>query len=320
MRLRDTMNKISESIIYEKNFFEHRNILIIGENTAGKSKTISSIVKDLWDKEQPIYYICSWNRRIANKREEMKKTFKDIKPREVVCTRLESENFNSDVFTSDLGMELVMNELYSNAPKYTLLFKDYLGVEVSASSREVDNFIFEDSLVINNESFENLSDAQVSMMRILMEVNFAYENNCKYIFIDEFDINLDHINSGRFLEWLKEKYGGLIFIISAHSLYTVLNLRDFDIIKIKKNYTTKEQNLCVFFDSNDLDNVEIIDKKLFGNSYTTSEIDEQISSNLKSLLSHKKVDQSYINRLANSNKLTTKQKVVVNFIKERMGE
>lgn len=321
MRLSETIDKIINAIYEEKNFFEHRNILLVGENISGKSKTIAKIVKELFDRKAPVYYICSWNRKIINKRTELKKTFRDISPEKIVETRLCDSYFNEDVFCDDLGIELTMNEIYTNTPKYTKLFMEYLELEISTSIKNQDiNFIVgEDELLVNGHNFEQLSDAQVSMMRLLMEINYAYEQECRYIFIDEFDINLDHKNSGAFLEWLNDKYENIIFIVSAHSLYTILNLKDFDIVKIVKSYTYEEDNLCVFFDSNDLDNVDIIDKKLFYNNYNPNELDELISSSLKCILSNIPVNHEDIEIIEKSSGLTTRQKVVLDFIKQRMG-
>lgn len=319
MRLSETIDKIMNAIHEEKNFFEHRNILLVGENISGKSKTIAKIVKELFDRKEPVYYICSWNRKIINKRTELKKTFKDISPEKIVETRLCDNYFNEDIFCDDLGIELTMNEIYMNPQKYTELFREYLKLEISTvtNNQGINLMICEDILLVNKHNFEQLSDAQVSMMRLLMEINYAYEQKCKYIFIDEFDINLDHKNSGAFLEWLKSKYENIIFIVSAHSLYTILELRDFDIVKIIKSYTNVEDNFCVFFDSNDLDNVDIIDKKLFYNNFNPNELDELISSSLKCILSNVPVNDDDIETLENAS-LTTRQKVVLDFIRQRM--
>ncbi|MTK06675.1 MAG: hypothetical protein F8N38_06295 [Hungatella sp.] len=321
MNLNDTIEKILNSIIEDKNFFEHKHILFVGENTTGKSRTIAKIVTELFYKKKPIYYMCSWNRKIVNVRNEAIKTFKDIDYERVIKARLDSINYNKDIFHDELGTELLMNELYLNTDKYSELFDGFLSIKVSKTTIKFEKELYgiwnEEVLEINEGSFEQLSDAQVSMMRILMEVNFAFEKGCKYIFIDEFDINLDHKNSSDFLEWLKAKYTDIVFIVSAQSLYTILNLRDFDVVKIIKNFKSEIDNLCVFFDSNDLDNVDIIDKKLFASNYKISEIDERLSSNLKCILSNVPINKKDINIIEQSQKLTTRQKVVLNFIKQR---
>ena len=67
-----------------------------------------------------------------------------------------------------------------------------------------------------------------------------------------------------------------------------------------------------------MDNVDIIDKKLFNSSYHSSNVDDQLSSNLKCILSNIPIKNSEIGKIKESGNLTTRQKVVLDFIEKRM--
>lgn len=192
----ETKRKLIEAFANGKKYGKHYHNIFVGANATGKSNMLASIVKGLSDKHIPVYYICSWNRKIVNKRTELKKTFEHLSVEDVLETRLNEKFYNQDIFMNELGIELVMNELFMEYKKYTELFRRFLKIEVTAVERTgdiVENG--EDLLEVNGEVFEKLSDSQISMMRMIMEVNYAYEQNCRYVVIDEVDINLDHTNS-----------------------------------------------------------------------------------------------------------------------------
>lgn len=311
-----------ESLSNDKKFYKHEHSIFVGANTTGKSNMLASITKELSDKNIPVYYICSWNRKIVNKRIELQKTFKNLFIQSIIQTRLNDKFFNQDVFMNELGIELVTNELFINVDKYTKLFQDFLNIQIGVSNKRIGNDLVEeqeDLLEVNGRKFEELSDSQISMMRMLMEINYAYEQKCKYVVIDEVDINLDHNNSSYFLEYLKEKYQGIYFIVSAHSLYTILNLHDYNVIKIIGKYFDKKASICEFYDSNDLDNVEIIDKKLFSGMYRKNDLDEKLGNYLRIVLAGEDIDKEEINCLVENKNLSTRQQIVLNYLRKILG-
>lgn len=323
MTVEETKKKMIEDLSNNKKFYKHKHTIFIGANTTGKSNMLAFITKNLLDNNIPVYYICSWNRKIINKRIELQKTFKNLSVQKINMTRLNEKFFNQDIFMDELGMELVTNELFTNVDKYTQLFKDFLDIQIGIFKKDESKDLVaeqEDLLEVNGREFETLSDSQISMMRMLMEINYAYEQKCKYIIIDEIDINLDHNNSSDFLEYLKVKYQGIHFIVSAHSLYTILNLRDYNVIKIIGKYFDKKESICEFYDSNDLDNVEIIDKKLFSGIYRKNELDEKLGNYLRIALAGEYINKEDIDSLLENRNLTTRQQVVLNYLRRILGE
>ncbi len=321
MTVEETKKKIVTALFNDGKCYKHKHNIFVGANTTGKSNMLASIVKGLSDKSIPVYYICPWNRKIVNKRTELQKTFKNLSVQSIVQTRLNEKFFNQDVFMDELGTELVTNELYMNTGYYTELFQDFLCIAIGISNRGTDLVEEqEDLLEANGKKFEELSDSQISMMRMLMEINYAYEQKCNYVIIDEVDINLDHINSSGFLEYLKRKYQEICFIVSAHSLYTILGLNDYNVIKIVGKYFEKSESLCELYDSNDLDNVEIIDKKLFADIYKINKLDDDLGNYLRLVFAGEKIEKEELNCLIKNNKLSIRQQIVLDYLKKKLGE
>lgn len=328
MNVSKLIEKIIESILNEENYYKYEHLLIVGENNSGKSKILKSVIKGV--KSKNVYFIDSCNRKIVTERNNFN-TFSDISINDITEKRIEDKYFNKlDVFTDNYGGEIVLNELIDNIEKYNNLFQEILGISacIKENSYQLEqkqgmegteiNIVDSKndiSVYIDGTELELLSDAQQSMIRILMELNFAYNQGCRMIFIDEFDMNLDHINSADFIEKLKKKYVDAKFIVSAHSLYTVLGANNFDIVKIIKKYEKIEENLFTIFDSNELDNIEIIDKKLFRRNYIENELDIKLSNILKHAILGQDVN---IDELGQRSDLSLRQRVIYDFIAERV--
>lgn len=331
MKLEDIIKKIEEDLINDKLYFKHRDLLIVGENTSGKSKIIKEVVKYLMENKVPVYFIDSCNRNIITKERErdIVYTFEKLDIEQVITERLKEKNFNKiDIFDGDSGIETALNEIIKNFELYEKLFNEIINITLEKRKKEegkdLDYFLSKDEerideeIYVNGEHLNIASDSQHAMMRILMEVNFAYQRGCKIIFIDEFDINLDYKNSADFINKLKDKYNDARFVIAAHSIYTVLNIDSFDVLKILKKYDTVDQNLCINFDSRDLDNVEIIDRKIFGSRENKNDIDILLSEALKFILSGVKIDRDVRKKIEALTDLSIRQRVVYEYIKERL--
>ena len=322
MKLDYIIEKIKNDLINNKLYFNHFDLLIVGENTSGKSKIIKEVVKKLKENSVLVYFIDSCNRNIITKRSELFDTFEKLDIKLVVEERLKDQNFNKiDIFDGDSGTEIALNEILQNFELYKELFKEILNIKLEKKKEEIeglDDLIDEEEIYVDGENLNIASDSQHAMMSILMEVNFAYQRGCKIIFIDEFDINLDYKNSSNFINKLKEKYHDARFVIAAHSIYTVLNIESFDVLKILKKYNIVDENICINFDSRDLDNVEIIDRKIFGSSEQDNEIDVLLSETLKSILTGIEINSHVKKRIEDLTNLSIRQKVVYEYIKERL--
>ena len=332
MKLEDIIKKIENDLINNKLYFKHSDLLIVGENTSGKSKIIKEVVKGLMENKVSVYVIDSCNRNIIITEEDEQNifdTFENLDLEMVVTERLKDKNFNNiDIFDGKLEIEIALNEIIKNFELYKELFNDIINITLEKrkkeAGRDLDYFLSKneekipEEIYVNGEHLNVASDSQHAMMRILMEVNFAYQRGCRIIFIDEFDINLDHKNSADFINKLKDKYNDARFIIAAHSIYTVLNIDSFDVLKIIKKYDNVDENMCINFDSRDLDNVEIIDRKIFGSSDKQNDIDILLSETLKSILSGVEIDSDVKQKIEALTNLSIRQKVVYEYIKERL--
>lgn len=332
MNVEGVIEDLIETLIKDKNYFKYKDILIVGENNSGKSKIIKEIIKRLKDEDNfknKLYFIDSPNRKILTERTGFS-DFSKLKLEEIVDARVQNKNFNKkDVFTDSYGSEVILNEIIEHFDDYLELFKKVLDINLSIEKFNYElnqNGVSESlnitddkdgtKIYLDEEELDIVSDARQSMIRILMEINFAFKQGCKCILIDEFDMNLDYINAGKFIEKLKDIYPGIRFIITAHSIYTILGANDIDVIKIVKGYEKIEDNECILFDGNDLDNIEIIDKKIFVRAFKENTTDTILSEMLKNCILQKDVD---LNNL-DINKLSFRQKVVYDFISERISK
>lgn len=319
MNIKEVSNMMKQAIINETNLFKYKDIIIIGENTSGKSKLLKDIIKCVEIKN--IYFIDSKNRTIPTKQGMISDEFSKFEINEIVSYRGHKDNFNKkDVFSPDSGAEIALGELINHKERYITLFKDTLDIDMKYEIS--DDFVDDpvEQITINGDNLSLISSGVQSMLRILMEVDYASERGCKVIVIDEFNTNLDHTTSADFFIKLREKYSGIRFIITSHSIYTIRDVNDVDVIKIYKNFDSVENNACEFFDSNDLDNLEIIDRKLFSinGEVKRDETDILLSNVLKLILCKSSINEELEVKIKNIPKLNLRQEIIYNFIVERI--
>lgn len=320
MVVKDVVNIIKKSIIENINFFKYKDMIIVGENTSGKSKLLRDTIEALINNE--VYFIDCKNRLIPTKRGLIGDEFNKFKIHEIVGIRIEKDNFNKkDIFSNDSESEIALGELIKNSSKYIKLFKEVLDVDMR--HEDTTNFVQDEieQVYINSNKLREISSGVQSMLRILMEVNFASENKCKVVFIDEFNTNLDHKTSSEFFVKLRNKYVDMRFIITTHNIYTLRGVDNADVLKIYKDFEEADNNSCEFFDSNDLDNLEIIDRKLFSGTTERNKKGKEdilLANALKILLSGGTLDTEIVHTLKLINNLTLRQKIVYNYIFERV--
>ncbi|MBS6508641.1 MAG: hypothetical protein KH369_10640 [Paraclostridium bifermentans] len=320
MNVKDITKLMKQAIVNDTNFLLHKDMIIIGENTSGKSKLLKDLIKAL--NNNSIYFIDSKNRTIPIKEGVLGDEFNKFKVEEIVEYRIKPENFNRrDVFYTGSGSEIVLGELIKYNSKYTQLFKDILGINMTY---EKSNDFVQDigeQICIGKDKLSKISSGIQSRLRILMEVNYASENNCKVVIIDEFNTNLDYKAASEFFIQLKEMYSHIRFIITSHSIYTLRGIDNADVVKIYKEFEEAEENSCEFFDSKDLDNLEIIDRKLFsGSSYATQKnsTDILLSNILKRVILEEEIDPNLEKDVIEMQGLTLRQKIVQEYILDRI--
>lgn len=318
MNVKEIIDLILKSIEENTNFFQYRDMIIIGENTSGKSMIIKQVIKNI--NNERIYFIDVKNRTIPTKDYLIKENFDDIEIKDLLSYRVERDVFNKkDVFLSDKGSEVVLSELISNISKYKELFKRVLNIDLI--KEKSDDFVRDEieEIQISNVNLREISSGIQSMLRILMEVNFANEKKCEVILIDEFNINLDYETSSSFFIKLRENYPNLRFIITSHDIYTLQGIDNSDVLRVYKTYESQENNLCEFFDSNDLDNLELIDRKLFNGVKKKKVKDDDIflRNIFKLAILGKNISEENKEKIIGLENLTLKQKIIKDFIIER---
>ena len=323
MRINEIVNLIYNSINENRNFFWHMDVVIVSENRAGKSNLLKDIIKKIGFNKA--YFIDDKNRCIPSVRGLSSDKFEKFNASKVVEIRLNENNFNKcDVFSENSGNEVALEELISNKSKYISLFKEVLNINLTIPEEseqydiEVKDIVEE--IFFDETNLMKISSGVQSKARILMEVNYAYEQGYKVVIIDEFNTNLDFKNSYLFFQQLKSKYSDIRFIITSHSIYTVKGIEKIDVIKIYKQYEDIYDNPCEAFDGDDLDNLEIIDKKLFGGSNKISEKDIELSNCLKNVVSNKDISENEKKMINEIKDLTPRQKIVCEYIKKVIGE
>lgn len=326
MKISDVVKLVYDSINENRNFYWHMDMVIVGENRAGKSNLLKEIIKKLGFNK--VYLIDDKNRCIPSSRGLSSDKLDKFDACEIVKFRIDEDNFNKrDVFSDKDGSEVILEELISNKDKYIYLFKEVLGINLTMpeesheNSTEVIDIAKEindiaEEIMIDKCSLSQISSGVQSKLRILMEVNYAYEKGYKVVIIDEFNTNLDFKNSYLFFQQLKTRYNNIRFIITSHSIYTVKGIENIDVIKIYKQYEDIYDNPCEAFDGDDLDNLEIIDKKLFGGAKKINEKDIELSNCLKNIISNKDISENEKEMLNKLGDLTPRQKIVCDYIKK----
>lgn len=320
MNVENIIDIIKKSIINDTKFFRYNDMIIIGENTSGKSNILKESLRTLADKG--VYFIDSTNRAIPNKLGIIGDEFGKFEIPKIIEERVKKDNFNrKDVFSYNSGGEVVLGELIKNASMYMQLFQETLDIHMTY---EISSDFVEDEveqIYINDTNLREISSGIQSMLRILMEIDFASQNQCKVVFIDEFNSNLDHKTSSDFFLRLRNRYPDIRFIITSHSIYTLRGVNNADVVKVYKDFESIKSNSCEFFDSNDLDNLEMIDRKLFGGTTERNPKDEKdilLSNTLKIFISGEKLSDQVEAEIKSISELTLRQKIVQNYILERI--
>lgn len=318
MKLYQAIDNINSTLFQgNQNFYSNQNLLIVGKNTAGKSKLISDVIQyHLKNKNYSIYFIDSKNRKITStntSQMDQAHTFSyyNGKVKDILMDRIDKKFFNKeDIFSTTDGTEILQSELLQNQAKYIKLLDQVLGMSLEFVGDCVpgsDNYIIH----VNKNELDALSDAQNAMIRILMEVNFASEQNCKTVLIDEFDVHLDHVNCSIFINKIMETYPNLHFILAVHSPYTILGVENYDILHIRANYDNVDDNECIFYESNDMDDINIINKKLYYIEDRLNEKDIMLSNALSQVVKERKIDRELMTKLEREkDKFTVRQNVV----------
>ncbi|WP_024292374.1 hypothetical protein [Lacrimispora indolis] len=315
MNVKTATIELVKSIKGEKNFRNNKNLVLVGLSSSGKSKILKDMIEKLFDEN--IYFIDSPNRVIKTSIGTFN-SFEDFKVKDVLTCRNKEKYFGAkDVFSEEIGTELILSELNKKKIFYKKLFKEVINKRLTFDEDlpfgELTDAI--ESFKLDNIDLNHISSGYQAQIRILMEVNFAVEQGCKIIIIDEYDAHLDFKDSKFFLDSLCNKYTAIRFIIVVHSAYTLIELENFDVLKIYKEYDRIEQNECVYFDSNDLYELSSIHSKIFDIESGRKKRDLIFTDALSQKIALGNVNAEFFCEVEKLEKLSIRENVLLEYIK-----
>lgn len=225
MEYREKIDKIVEEIIKI-----NEDVIIVGDNSSGKSDILKSIIENLPQNE--CYYIDSCNRvfeykNTLNTGDNLPKT------EDILKARLEEDNFNLKDSFGVIGNIERCYSIYKT--KFLGLINEFLEKDIIIE--EENGIKLEKVLKVDGEIYEYLSNGYQAIFRIFLELIYATETNknIKTIIIDEITEFLSVKNEAKILKFLREKFPNIRFIVTTHSEDIISNTPNTRLIIITEN-------------------------------------------------------------------------------------
>lgn len=320
----DAIDIIYSAIKTERNFEKHNNLIITGNNSTGKTKLIKEIMKkSINSTPDLIYYIGAKNRNISEvPGAGLHMTLADQDPKAVIKVRLDDGSVGSDLFTeTDRGGTVAFFELFDNIEKYNELYTMFFGISITKSKVADKRIGASFSIKINEKcDITKVSESEAAKMRILMEVNYAYECGFQAVIIDEFDSYFEMYNLINFLNMLLEKYK-LRFIFIIHSLETLVRLESIDVALIDEGIGgTVDENRVTFLDADDVTQIGQV-QRLRSALISTKNVEENnLEAGVSSIVKTGKLNHKFLENFKKieRSKLKAKDKILYDYILEYM--
>lgn len=287
---------------------KHNNFIYTGRNMSGKSHMIKTFVQK---NSEYIYYIDSVNRTIPT--DNPSYNFDSSIVDEINIYRIEKNNFNKkDVFTSSINNSIILNELVNHPEKYNPTISNYFDTDFKVKKVQslFNNYTY--TFCFGDTIYEEISSGYQAIIRILVELCFAKEANRGHILIDEIDSHLDSENCYKLIDYIENTFPNIVFILSTHSSDIILRAKNYNIINIIN------QDNCEIYDSNDMDDLNYINRTLFSNNHRKdsdkNSLDRILGNYIRLLANGYKLnyyENQYVTHLTN---LTTKQLVLKEYI------
>lgn len=295
-----------------KENLNHKDTIIIGDNSIGKSELLKLLAKEDFEK---YYIIDSVNRNlntfniIAN--ENIVYDYKSINE-----TRIKEDNFNLRDSFNFFANESIDSIIINYFDELKVIVKEFLDVDIEIEELNY-GFQIQNKLIINNE-IDKISSGYQAIMRIFLEL--IYLKKCLEekkiesitVIIDEVDKYLSSKNKSKIIVFLKQRFKYFNFIITTHSSEVISSCIDFNLIILKEDgYEVLDSN-----DFNTITDVQEIFEKLY--NIVSDKNDDYIETILRRLLNSKinnlwgeleKIDLEKIKgkKLSNSQKLLLHQ-------------
>lgn len=296
--------------------FKHKNTIIVGDNSSGKSEILKQL---LIDKEKGYYFIDSVNRSFnyekINVSDDLDETYKFV-----VKYRLNENNFNL-VDTFDLyktGTD-VIEKVYLNYDKeLKKMLKNFLNIDFKITVK-TDEIIGEKKVLDIGEGIETLSSGYQAIIRLFLELIY-FENSLEsnisdpVVVIDEINEFLSTKNEERILPFLISRFSRMNFIVTTHSADVVAS-------SINCNIVVLSDNNYECLDGNDFSSVTDV-REIFEKIYNLSSNNEtdDIEITLRNLLNFKigetwtRVEEEQLKNI-DETILTNTQRLILNQIK-----
>lgn len=261
----DSAKKLYYDVIDERNFYQHRNLIITGSNAIGKTQLIKdTLKKSLSEAPTAFYYIDPKNRimKSGNNNAPAKK-LSEMSTSEILEHRLLDGVFTVlDEFTQqNLGCAVAFDELSHNVEKYDAMYQEFFDISVGEDTIPNDILPLKIVLVNGKTRLENISNSEASKMRILMEVDYAVNSGVKAIIIDEFDAYFSEESILDFMNKLSEHYPHTRFIYVIHTLSVLVSIEDIDIAVISDiDHEDVREKIVNFFDADNIEEIGQIEK------------------------------------------------------------
>ncbi|MGL5964831.1 MAG: hypothetical protein ACRCZ9_07080 [Fusobacteriaceae bacterium] len=288
---------------------KRKDIVIIGDNSSGKSKLIKEYIKDGNKKNQNIYYIDSVNRAFNYGNINEIYDYDGIPLQDILEGRIGDNNYN---LRDSFGLTNI--EQYYKVLKFDFLkiIKEFLNLEIDIKLERI-GIGRERVIKVNGERYDTLSSGYQAIFRIFLELLYVekFFPEVDTIIIDEINEFLSTGNECKILPFLKKRFSKYKYIVTTHSADLVSSVENGALFIIKEgNYEILDCNDFV-----STDDVRIIFKKLF---LIKDEEDNRTNSILRKLLNkkimedwsdfdEKELEEIGITKLSNSQKLLLKE-------------
>lgn len=224
---------------------KHRNTIIVGDNSSGKSE----ILRQILIKQQNGYYFIdsvnrSFNYEKVSKSEDLFETYKSV-----VKYRLSENNFNL-VDTFDLhstGLDVIEKIYFNYNEELKAMLKSFLNIDFRIDI--IVDEVLEKKKVLNiDNNIEKLSTGYQAIIRLFLELIYfkhSLEKNITnpVVVIDEINEFLSTKNEERILPYLIKIFENMNFIVTTHSADVVASSIDCNIIVISgSNYECLDGN------------------------------------------------------------------------------
>lgn len=302
------IDRLTEILVEDK--LPYKDSIIIGDNSSGKSDVLKKII--LADEEGKYYFVDAVNRyfnvdQIIDRREP-----KITYSKEINKHRVDEDNFNHRDSFYYKGVPRAIEDFYINySSRLTELMSEFL-----EQNFEIKDVNYGLSACIDGEIMA-LSSGYQALLRIFIEaVYFENTRGIGTIVIDEIDEFLSVKNCGDVLNFLREKFMTLHFVVTTHSADLVANTENANLILLQGDDFQ-------ILDSGDFSSVSqvynIFDVILKSESKKSEK--EKIDDKLRMLLNNKmsgvwdKEDKELLDSLKEDN-LTKVQKLIIKQIEE----